>query len=337
MPISSKLPEKLSDSLTTSLGKVVSFSGGMDHATQKSLKSASDNLERSLKYYQSVSDGLVSSTSAKDQLDSLIKERVPNNYADKAYKRLFWRTVYKAVPFLTQKKKTEDQINALSRLALMAFLTAFKAIVAYANAIVKQANKVDQTSNPVDPEEDPDTFDPELDGAVSGLEREIKPSQGKDQHQRKTDQNVNKQLNRLTKSVSVDKSADPEEFRKFTGAHENSIDACRSSVKSHDSDLQEALTFSTERAFGLVRASATKAAVLGQVLLTAANRAREELEPGTYVACKGLLASILALNTVIIQSVAMNSSQRKKINDHLRKMQKQHEESLENLPERPKD
>jgi len=334
MSISSNLPEKVSDSISLSLGKVVSLSGGMDPATQKSLKSASEGLERSLKYYERVAAELVSPTSAKDQLDSLIKERIPNNYADKAYKRLFWRTVYRTVPFLTQKKKTEDQINALSKLALSSFLTAYKALVAYTNALIRQANAAGSNDTSQEEESDPDTFDPEFDEALSGLEREIKPQQGRDQHQRKTDQNVQKQLSR---AEPTSKSEDPEEFRKFIGTHENSIDACRAAVKKHDSDLQEVLKFSTERVFGLIQSSATKAATLGQVLLTAANRAREDLQPGTYVACKGLLAAVLALNTIVIQSVALNSSQRKQINDSLRKMKLKYEESLENLPKKPQE
>jgi len=331
MTVSSKLPENISDSLGASLGKVVSFSGNMDPATQRSLKSAVDGLERSLKYYETVANKLLSTRSYTDQLDDVIKDRIPNNYADKAYKRLFWRTVYKTVPFLTEKKKTEDQINALSRLSLTSFLTAYKAIIAYTNAIIQRGNVSSVDSNDTDPDSDPDTFDPELDDTVSGLEREIKPSQGRDQHQRKTDQNIKTKLKR---KEPVEKAEDPEAFREFTGRHENSIDACRAAVKRHDSDLQEVLRFSTERSFGLIQASSSRAAVLGQVLLTAANRAREDLEPGTYVACKGILASILSLNNIVIQSVALNKSQTKKINEQLKSLQNSSEEVVESLPEK---
>jgi hypothetical protein len=317
--VSSRLPKKLSSDISRSLGAAVRLTGSMDNASLRRLKSATDDLERTLKNYDRVAEGLISSTPAGDQLEKLIQDRVPSDYRNKAYKRLFWRTVYKVVPFMQQKRKTEDEINALSRVALASFSVIFRAIIAYSNALIRQS-----TPDDVDPEDleekDPEEFDPELEEAISGIEKEVKPSQGKDQVQRKTDQNVKNQQRRSTQTPGV---STPEEYRSFVGLHEGKVDAARVSVTRYKGELTNCLKFATDRTFSLIQGSAIKAVALGQVLNTIASASREAMQPGTFIACKALLASIMAANTIVIQSVALNRSQRSEINKHLRKLQKQ--------------
>lgn len=327
--VSSGLPKKLSTDLSRALGASVRLTGTMDSASQRRLKSATDDLERTLKNYDRVAEGLISSTPSRDQLEKIIQDRVPQNYRDKAYKRLFWKTVYKVVPFMQQKKKTEDEINAFSRLALASFAVIFRAIVSYSNALLRQS-----TPDGVDPEdieqEDPEDFDSELEAAISGIEKEVKPSQGKDQVQRKTDQNVKNQQRRSTQTPG---SSSPEEYRSFIGLHEGKVDGCRIAVTRYNNQLTDCLKSATDRTFSLIQNSAIKAVALGQVLNTIATASRETLQSGTYIACKSLLIAITAANAIVIQSVALNRAQRAEINKNLRALQKQTQQQSTEEPD----
>jgi len=326
--VSARLPKKLSVDLSRSLGAAVRQTGTMETPLLRKLKSASDDLERTLRNYDRVAESLVSTTPSQDQLEKIIQDRVPSSYRDKAYKRLFWRTVYKVVPYMQQKKKTEDEINALSRMALTSFSVIFRAIVAYSNALLRQGTP--QESEDSLEEGDPEEFDPELEDAITGMENEIKPSEGKDQVQRKTDQNVKNQQRRTKPQGSV---KDIEEFRSYTGQHEGMIDACRVSVARYTDELTNCLKYSTDRSFSLIQASALKAVVLAQTLNTIATASREALQPGTYIAAKSLMAAITATNTIVIQSVALNKAQRAEINKNLRELQKKTQAPQEQAPD----
>lgn len=327
--VSADLPKKLSTDLSRALDASVRLTGLMDNVSQRRLKSAIDDLERSLRNYDRMADGLLSTTPSRDQLEKIIQDRVPQNYRDKAYKKLFWRTVYKVVPFMQQKRKTEDEINALSRLALSAFAVIFRALVAYSNALIRQSS--DPTEEDIE-EKDPEEFDQELEDAISGLEREVKPSEGKDHFQRKTDQNIK---NKQKGSTPTPSAKTPEEYRSFVGLHEGKVGASRSALSRYDTPLKTCLTYATDRTFSLIQTSAIKAVSLGQVLTTIAGTSREGLQPGTYIACKSLVAAITAVNTIVIQSVATNRAQRAQINKTLRELQKQTQEDSPNQEETP--
>ena len=220
---------------------------------------------------------------------------------------------------MQQKKKTEDEINSLSRLALTSFSVVFRAIVAYSNAILHQATP--EGSQPEDLEEkDPEEFDPELEDAISGMEREVKPSAGKDQVQRKTDQNVKNQQRRSVQTQGV---KDVEAYRSYIGQHEGRVDSGRVAITKYSDQLMNSLKHSTDRSFSLIQHSAIKAVSLAQVLNTIATASRAALQPGTYIACKTLIAAITATNAIVIQSVAVNKALRAKINKNLSEMQKQ--------------
>lgn len=316
--VSARLPKKLSVDLSHALGAAVSHTGAIETSLQRRLKTASDDLERSLKNYDRVAEGLHATTPSQDQIEKIVQDRIPSNYRDKAYKRLFWRTMYQVVPYMKQKKKTEDEINTLSKLALTAFSIIFRAIISYTNATLRKA--MPEGSSPEDLEEkDPEEFDPELEDTISGLEKAVKPSDGKDQIQRKTDQNVK---NQQRKSTQAPPAKDEDEFRSFVGQKENQIDACRVAITRYNEQLTSCLTYATDRTFSLIQASSIKAVALGQVLNLIVTSSRESLQPGTFVACRSLMITITATNTIVIQSIALNRAQRAEINKSLKELQK---------------
>jgi hypothetical protein len=315
--VSARLPKKLSVDLSHALGAAVRSTGPIETALQRRLKVASDDLERSLKNYDRVAEGLHATTPSQDQIEKVIQDRIPSNYRDKAYKRLFWRTMYQVVPYMKEKKKTEDEINALSKVALTAFSILFRALISYTNIVLQKAIPAGSSPEDLD-EKDPEEFDPELDDAISGMEKAIKPSAGKDQIQRKTDQNVK---NQQRKSTEAPPAKTEDEFRSFVGQKENQVDACRVAVTRYNEQLTTCLKYSTDRTFSLIQASSIKAVALGQVLNLIVTSSRETLQPGTFVACKGLIATITATNTIVIQSVALNRAQRTEVNKHLKDLQ----------------
>lgn len=309
--LSKNLPKNVGNDLTKAFREAVSLTGGMDTTSATRIKSASEKLNSSLgRPYDRVKNTLVSSVPSKDQLDDLIKSRVPSNYADKAYKRFFWREVYRTVPFLQEKKKTEDQINNISLLALTTFGIVFESLFIHSNAIIHQIETTDEDS-------ESDSFDPELSSTTQQLERAVKPSQGKNQHQKTTEENVQRKLKKVTPSAAV---ADPEAFRDFLGSNARKIDACRVAVTKHSDSLTEVLKWSTEGTFSVIKESALRAQQLAQALSSASASSRTELQPGTYIACQGLLKAIIEVNNIVIQSVALNRSQRSLLNTKLKEM-----------------
>lgn len=315
--VSASLPKKLSTDISRSLGAAVRQTGTMDVGFQRRLKTAIDGLERTLKHYDAVGQKAQASKPLRNQLEEVIQDRVPSGYRDKAYKRLFWRTVHRVVPYLRQKKKTEDEINALTRLALSSFAVVFRSLVAFSNAFLAQS--APEGSSPEGLENgDPEEFDPELDEAISGIEREIKPSPGRDQTQRKTDQNVKNQQRRKAPQGAV---ADLEAFRAYTGQHEGLVDAARVSVSRYSDQLTKCLQFANQDAFSLVQASTTKAVELAHVLNSVCSASRGGLQPGTFIAAKSIMSLIVTMNSIVIQSAALNKSQRAEINKNLRKLQ----------------
>lgn len=331
--LSKNLPKKVGDDLVKSFRGVVRLAGGLDATSAKRIKAAADTLNRTLgRPYDRTKESLVSTTPEKEQLNELIQQRVPPDYANKSYKRLFWRSVYRVVPFLQQKRKTEDRINSISMLALTTFGVIFESLFVHCNALLHQTQSAESTAS--DPEEgDPDEFDPELDSTTSGLESAIKPSPGKNQHQKKTEENVNRKLEKVTPGQAVKTE---EEFRDFVGKHSTAIDACRVAISKHEASLTEALRFSSDSTFSVIHESSLKAFQLSQALATASAAARTELQPGTYLACQGLLKAILTLNNIIIQSVALNRQQRSQINKKLKEM-KTRAESPKNTPTEEED
>ncbi len=323
--ISSRLPEKLNDNIRQAFGAAVRLTGAMDVTSLRRLKSATDALERSLRNYDKVAERLVSSTPIKDQLEKVIQDRVPGEYRNKAYKRLFWRTVYRVVPFMQKKRKTEDQINAVSRLALASFSVIFRSIVGASKSLISQSAPEDVDGEDLE-EKDPEEFDPELESAILGIEKEVKPSEGKDQVQRKTDTNFKNQQRRSKQTSSA---KDAEEFRSFVGLHEAKVDNSRVAVTRQKSELTECLVYSTDAVFSLIRNSSLKAVALAEALNVAAASSRDALQPGTYIACKSLLAAIMATNTIVIQSVALNRAQRAQLNKELKALQKATEQRSE--------
>lgn len=313
--LSKDLPQKVGNDVAKSFREVVSLTGNLDITYAKRIKSASDSLNRTLgRSYNNTKNSLISATPDKDQLNNLIQERVPPSYANKAYKRFFWRSVYRIVPYLQTKKKTEDRVNEISLLALTTFGVIFEALFVNCNALLSQI----QGDVKAGPEED--SYDPELGSATSGLENAVTPSEGNSQHQKTTQDKVERKLKKVTPSAS---SNTPEEFRDFVGSNSSKVDACRVSLTKHEDSLKEMLKWSTGRTFEVIQESSLKAQQLGQALATASTSARADLHPGTYIACQGLMKAIVELNNIIIQSVALNRSQRVKINTKLKEMKSQ--------------
>lgn len=243
--VSARLPKRLSLDISKALGSAVRQTGSIEPALQRRLKSSTDDLERTIREFARVRDRIRQSpTTSKEQLEKVIHDRIPSGYRDKAYKRVFWRMVYRMVPFMQKKKKTEDEINRISVIALTSFSVIFRAIVSYSNALLRQAAA---SAPSEDPESgDPDDFDPELDSAISDVERAVKPSTGRDQFQRKTDQNVKNQQRRSKQTSAV---ADMEEFRAYLGEHEDTADASRVAVQRYSSQLSTCLKWSNSRSF----------------------------------------------------------------------------------------
>lgn len=310
--LSKNLPKNVGNDLTKAFRDAISLTGNLDATSATRIKSASEKLNSSLgRPYDRIKNTLVSSVPDEQQLDDLIKSRVPSNYVDKAYKRFFWREVYQVVPFLREKKKTEDQINTISLLALTTFGIIFESLFVHSNALISQLQLPDTDDT------ESDSFDPELNSTTKQLERAVKPSQGKNQHQKTTEENVQRKLKNVTPSSAV---ADPEAFRDFLGSNARKIDACRVSVTKHSDSLTEVLKWSTEGTFKVIKESALRAQQLAQVLSSASTSARTELQPGTYIACQGLLKAIIEVNNIVIQSVALNRSQRSLLNTKLKEM-----------------
>jgi len=310
----------VSADLTKALGAAVSLTGGLDSTTASKIKSAVDALNRTLgRPYDRAKKTLVSSTPDRDQIDEIIKQRVPPDYANKAYKRLFWRSVYRVVPFLRNKRKTEDEINQISLLALTTFALIFELIVTYCNQILRQSQGSAAAAE--DPQQgDPDDFDPELDEATKALENAIQPSEGKNQHQKQTQKTVERKLQKASPTQAVKTE---EEFRDFLGKQSRVLDGCRSAISRRESDLTEMLRYSSDASFQAIHASSIKAAQLGQALLSASTEARSDLQPGSYLALTGMVKTISTLNNIIIQSVALNRKQRSEINKRLKSMKDQ--------------
>lgn len=322
--LSKKLPTNVGNDIAKSFREAVSLTGPLDKESASRIKSASEALNRTLgRPYDRTKDHLVSSTPTGEQLDKLINDRVPPNYANKAYKRMFWRNVYRVVPFLQEKRKIEDRVNEISLLALTTFGVIFESLFIYSNAIIRQVSS--STGNEeVDPEEDEvDTFDPELSSTTSSLARGIKPAKNKNQHQNKTEENVERKLKNVTPSA---KAQDPEAFRDFIGSNSSKIDACKVAITKHSNSLQEVLKWSTSETFDVIKASTLKATQLAQALSAASSTARTDLQPGSYIACQSLLQAVTELNNVVIQSVALNRSQRSIINTKLKELKKREPE-----------
>lgn len=311
----SRISKQLSSDLSKALKDVASQSGMMDIALQRRLKVAVEDLERSLRHYDRLAQGLVSQTPPLDQLEKVIHDRVPSDYRNKAYKRLFWRTVYRAVPFLRQKKKTEDEINSASRDALSLFSVVFRATVGYSNALLAVLSQVSEEELTEDPEE----FDKELEGTLLGLEKAVLPSEGKDAHQRKTNENISKKQKGKKPSSGV---TSEEEFQGYISSHESVLAGPKAVFSRYSKNLQELLTHSSERTFSLIHQSTLKAAALGQVYVAIASSSRKALQPGTYVAATAFVSLITSVNNAVIQSIATNRAQRKEINQRLKDLQK---------------
>lgn len=318
--------KQLGTAINGTLLRLVSATGPMESSAMLAAESARRDLQSNLRRYDVLARRYQESSVPEDeQLEKWVRDNYPSDYVNKRYKMKFVKTLYRYVPFFKGKQRTEDKLRQQSLFALQMFKILFNQIAVLSAEMLKRSSAL---SAPADAE---NFEDDEQAVTTEALERELRIDRIVDNHQKQTQQGAQRKL-RTKQPVS--RARNDQQFQQMIRKYSGAMEAPRNVLMDYKDDLIDALAGADTSTFNQVRRSAASVTTLALALSRAATAAKEDLQPGTYVACKGFLYMAVTLTQIITESASFNRTQRsemqKKIKNYESKLE-HGEDELESL------
>lgn len=315
--------KKIGDAAASALRAAMSVVGPLALNDRENIQSAMNVLQQSLRPYDSHAQTLSSSVPTagerKEDLNNWIKKRYPQGkgYTDKRYKMMFMRTMYRVPFMLRNRDKEKHKIIASSLEALTAFKLIYNLVLANTKQLLRVSGGLAEETQDLQPEE----FDPEQSGVTQELERELNPTPATDKHQKQTETNVKRRTKRVQQTG---KAQSNEEYQRMLAKYSQVLENARTAVSRYAKDLQKNLSVSDARTFRYITQSARAANDLAKAFDVAANNAKGEMVPGSFIAGKSFAAFLAELGKAVTDSAATNKQER----GRARKRQKAYDKYL---------
>lgn len=301
--------KKIGDDVMASLLKAVSISGPMSVSELGSINSARTNLQNSLRRYDGHASSLLrsapTSQDRREDLDKIIRTKYPmsKGYTDKIYKRMVLRTLHRLNPFLERKQRGQQEIINASVESLTIFKLLANIMASTVNGLLQRADFQDSEDSDLQPEE----FDPELSSTMEELGRELSPSPATDDHQKRTEVNVQRKMRRKN---LTGKAGSEEEYRSMVAKYSQVVENARNAVKKHRDDIIDSLSASDRTTFSLISLTARTMNDMAKVFEVAASDSRANLVPGSYTTAQAFMASLSEITRTVIDSATDNRKSR---------------------------
>jgi hypothetical protein len=317
---------QLGTALNGTLLRLVSVAGPMEPSAMMAAESARRDLQSNLRRYDVLARRYQESAVPEDeQLEKWVRDNYPSDYVNKRYKMKFVKMLYRYVPFFKGKQRTEDKLRQRSLLALQTFKILFNQIAVLSAEMLKRS---DAMSVPADAE---GFEDDEQAATTEALERELRIDRIVDNHQKQTQQGAQRKLRNKQPAA---RAKNDQQFQQLIRKYVGAMEGPRNVLMDYKDDLTAVLAGADTPTFNQIRRSAASVTTLALALSRAATAAKEDLQPGTYVACKGFLYMAVTLTQIITESASFNRKQRsemqKKIKDYESKIE-HGEDELEGL------